>query len=195
VVKDDDLAAQSIAKIQKSMVRITAEGSDLLVARGVIIDSKGTVLTDRAAITGSGMDKFQAILPSGDRVAAVVRADAATTSALAILDLTAGTTTAFAPASIADPAKLVLGQSVIRIGGKGADTVGSGVVATLPGSDTPSMIAASVTSTTPGSALITIFGEIIGIATGSSMAAGAEFYTLATVPLAATSSSKTETSS
>jgi hypothetical protein len=36
VVKDDDLAAQSIAKVQKSMIRITITGSDLLVARGVI---------------------------------------------------------------------------------------------------------------------------------------------------------------
>src|SRR6185295_4552852 len=39
VVKDDDLTAQSIASVQKAMVRIVdAKNPDTLLARGVIID-------------------------------------------------------------------------------------------------------------------------------------------------------------
>ncbi|TSC69610.1 MAG: hypothetical protein G01um101456_97 [Parcubacteria group bacterium Gr01-1014_56] len=193
VVKDDDLAAQSIAKVQKSMVRITLPGSDFLVARGVIIAADGTTLTDRSALEASLGSSFEAILSSGERVAATPRSGAATSSAILILDLAVGTSTGFAPATLADSKKLVLGQSVIRIGGKGADTVGAGVVATLPGRDTPEFIAASVSSATPGSVLITIFGDIIGLATGQSMIEGSEFYSIPVVVAPATQ--KPETSS
>src|SRR6185295_199578 len=49
VVKDDDLAAQSIASVRKSIIRIVAKGSDQLVARGVITNAKGAAITDQAA--------------------------------------------------------------------------------------------------------------------------------------------------
>jgi hypothetical protein len=183
VVKDDDLAAQSIAKVQKSMVRITAAGSDLLLSRGVLIDSQGTVLADQGAIAASGAKGFEAILPGGDRVAATLQSSA-TTSSLAVLSVAVGTTTGWTPAAIADPKKLSLGQSVIRIGGKGADSVASGVVATLPGADNPNLIQASVASNTPGGLLMTLFGEVIGLSTSDSLAQGDEFYTLAAPPSA-----------
>jgi S1-C subfamily serine protease len=93
-----------------------------------------------------------------------------------------GTTTGWNAAPIADSKEISIGSSVIRIGGKGADTVGSGVVATLPNTESPELIAASVESATPGSVLMTIFGEVIGISTGASIAEGTEFYTVASVP-------------
>lgn len=182
VVKDDDLAAQSIAKVLKGVVRITLPGGDLLLARGVIVDSKGTVLTDRAALVGAKGDKFEAILPSGERVAATIRASAGTTSPVAVVDLAVGTTTGWAPVTLADQKKLALGQSVIRIGGKGADAVGSGVIATLPTKENPDMVVSSVTSATPGSLLMTIFGEVIAISTDTSLAVGTEFYTVISQP-------------
>ena len=73
VVKDDDLAAQSIATVQKSLVRITAAGGEFLVARGVLVDNKGTALTDKSALLASGAESFEAILPSGERVGVNVR--------------------------------------------------------------------------------------------------------------------------
>lgn len=181
VVKDDDLAARSIATVQQGMVRITTPGSDLLVARGVIIDAKGLALTDKSALLDSGAKEFEAILATGVRVPAVLK-QTASTSPLAVLELSLGTTTGWVAAPLANQAKLMLGQSVIRIGGKGADTVGSGVVATLPNKENPGSIAASVVSATPGSVLMTIFGEVIGVSTGSSAALGTEFYTIAEMP-------------
>jgi hypothetical protein len=193
VVKDDDLAAQSIATVQKGMVRITTKGGDLLVARGVIIDAKGRALTDKASLMAAGTDSFEAILPTGERVAAVPEASSATTSALVVLNLAVGTTTGWKPVPLADQKKVSLGQSVIRIGGKGADTVGSGVIATLPTAEAPDLIASSVSSATPGSVLMTLFGEVIGLSTTPSLTVGTEFYTAAQVPptstKAATSSS------
>lgn len=180
VVKDDDLAAQSIAKVQKSVVRIVLPGGTQLVSRGVIIDAHGTALADKAALTAANVRSFEALLPGGERVAAVVR-DGNSTSTLAVLDIAVGTSTAFAPAALATPGKLSLGQSVIRIGGIGTDTVATGVVASLP-QDGSGIVEASVTSTTPGSLLMTLFGEVVGLVTTDSANAGGSLYTIAAVP-------------
>jgi hypothetical protein len=194
VVKNDDLTAQSIATVQKSIVRIVAKGGTDLVARGVIIDNKGTALTDRAALDASGADSFDAILSSGEWVPLKVRAvpNASSSPALAVIDIAVGTSTGFAPAVFADPSKLQLGQSVIRIGGKGQDTVAEGVVASLPQKDAPGDLEASVSSATPGSVLISLFGEVLGITTTDSLAQGSDFYTIPALPAAASSTSATK---
>ncbi len=179
VVKDDDLTAQSIATVQKSIVRITAKGGNELLARGVIVNSDGTTLTDSGAILGSDAKAFDAILSDGTRVPATLVSASASTS-LARMNVTFGTSTAAAPAKITDVSKLRLGQSIIRIGGKGTDVVGEGVIASLPGSS--SVIEASVTSATPGSVLITLFGEIIGITTADSLDEGSDYYTIPVIP-------------
>ena len=182
VVKDDDLAAQSIATVRKGVIRIVEKGSDSLVARGIIVSKNGVALTDRAALMGAGANSsFEAILPSGDRVPLTVRAGSATTTPFATLDLVLGTTSGeIIPVTMANVSKLSLGQSVIRIGGNGADTVGVGVVASLP---TPkqgesTIVEASVGSATLGSVLITIFGQVIGLITEEGAAAGSDFYTV-----------------
>lgn len=183
VVKDDDLTAQSIAAVQKSIVRITVKGGDELVARGIVVDSKGTALTDSAALAASGATSFEAILSDGTRVPISSVSDA-TSSSIAVVVVSAGTSTAVAPATLGDSSKLQLGQGVIRIGGKGVDTVGEGVIATLPSSENPHLVEASVTSATPGSLIMNIFGEVIGIATTDSLSQGADYYTIATIPVA-----------
>jgi hypothetical protein len=194
VVKDDDLAAQSIAGMQKSLVRIVSKGGNILISRGVIVTAQGTAFADREALTDSGYRQFEAILPDGRRYPAALRAGAKG-QALAVLDISVGTSTGFTPAPIADESKVQLGQTVIRIGGIGQDTVGTGVVASLPGAAGqgadahPGLIEASVSSATPGSILMTIFGEAIGIATGQADAAGQSYYSILTQSLLAPPSS------
>jgi hypothetical protein len=177
VVKDDDLVAQSIAALQKSVIRITARGDDALIARGVIIDKSGTAITDRRALVDSGATSFDAIMPGGERVALTMSKADATSSPIETVIVAVGTSTDFAPAPMADRSKLQLGQSVLRIGGTGTNVVGEGVIAMLP-SSTSGSIEASVTSVTPGSVLATIFGEVIGISTSNSPASS-DLYTLA----------------
>lgn len=185
VVKDDDLAAQSIATVQKAIVRVGTAGSDTMLARGVIVGSSGIVLTDRAALAAADRQPLEVVLASGEHVAAVLRNDE-TNAPVAVLDLIGNPLPALTAAPIADPLKLALGQSVIRVGGQGADTVGSGVIATVPqsGSDT---VLTNVTSTTPGSLIMTLFGEVIGITTASSLAQDSNSYTLITLPAAPSS--------
>lgn len=175
VVRDDDLAAQSIAKVRTSLVRIVAKGSDLLISRGVLVSSPGVAIADREALAASGVRQFEAIL-DGTRYPASLR-QAHKGQALAVVDISLGTTTGIEPAPLADLSKVQLGQSVIRIGGGGTDTVGTGVVASLPDAH-PQLIEASVSSATAGSVLITLFGEIVGITTGASRASGSSFYTV-----------------
>ncbi len=178
VVKDDDLTAQSIASVQKSIIRVFAKGSDDLLARGVIVDSKGGALTDRAALNASAAVSFEALLPNGKRVPLTIsNANAKATTSLVLVDLAVGTSTSLSAASFADVSKLHLGQSVMRIGGKGQDTVGGGVIASLPDpTDKNAVIEASVPSSTAGSVLITLFGEIVGITTAESLLQGSDFY-------------------
>lgn len=177
VVKDDDLTAQSIASVQKGIVRIVKAGGKDLVARGVIIKADGTALSDAGALDASGTSSYEAILASGARVA-VTSISSSTSSPVATLSLAVGTSTGFAPAALGDAAGLKLGQTVIRIGGAGADTVGSGVVASLPLNDDglQTLVEASVSSATPGSLLITLFGQVVGITTGVSSLTGNDFY-------------------
>lgn len=182
VVKDDDAVAKSIALAQKGMVRIVSvNDKDTLLARGIIVDQKGIVLSDRKILESSGTLQFMAYLPDGSLVPAEMRVPFAT-STVAILDLKLSTTTApFTPIAFADLTKLKLGQSVIRIGGSGGDTIDVGVVAKLPSAMSGAhkdLIEASVVSSTPGSVLLTIFGEAIGIVTSDSAAQGSDFYTL-----------------
>ena len=178
VVKNDDLVTQSIASVQKSIVRIVDKNApDMLVARGVIVDAKGLVLTDRGSLDPSL--HYLAILQDGSHVPVSLQ-DMATSSPVAIVSLELGTSTpALTAAVLADTTKLALGQTVIRIGGPGGDSVGEGVIATLPdGSSGSNTIEATVSSATPGSVLTTLFGEVIGIVTTDSISQGSDFYSM-----------------
>lgn len=176
VVKEDDLAADSIAAAQKAVIRIVSRNApEVLLARGVIISPDGTAVTDRAALASAGVRTLEAILYSGERVPLAVRAG---TSSVAFLDV-AVTPDGFSAATVADHSKVKLGQSVIRIGGSGADTVGMGVIAALPHNG---VIEASVPSATAGSILITLFGEVVGIRTSASQALGSDYYSIPTSP-------------
>lgn len=182
VVKDDDAVANAIAQAQAGMVRIvSANDKDTLLARGIAINAQGTVISDRGSLEPMGTLNFMAYLPDGTLVPAKMRQPSAT-STLAVLDLTLATSSALTPIAIADASKLKLGQTVIRIGGNGGDTVGTGVIAKLPqtmSSAHRDLIEASVVSNTPGSVLLDLFGEVVGITTSDSAGSGSDFYTLA----------------
>lgn len=194
VVKDDDLTAQSIAAVQKSIVHIVGKGDNQLIARGVIISSKGDAITDAGALDASAFTDFEAIMPGGERVAVTLPKAHGTSTPLIVVSLAVGTSTDFAPASIADSNKLELGQSVIRIGGTGTDIVGAGIVAALPAPGS-SEIEASVGSSVPGSLIMTLFGDVIGLATTQSLSDGSDFYTLATPVMTTSTSTATKATS
>ena len=178
VVKDDDLAAQSIAAVQKSIIRITAKGGDELIARGVVVGNT-TAITDKETLENSGAVEFEAILSTGERVSLALRATKATSTPFAVVTIL-GTSTGFAASPLADVSKLRLGQSVLRISGKGVDSVGEGVIAMLPGS--VGLIESSVQSSIPGSVLVTRFGEVVGLTTALSLETSSAQYSIISIP-------------
>ena len=181
VVQQDELVPQSIAAVQKSVIRVVREGEGDTIARGVIVGAQGLAVTDRAALAGAGNVDLEAILYSGERVPLRVQ-DSNDTSATVIVQLELGTSTGFEPAKLADSSKLTLGQSVLRISGAGADTVGEGVIAALPlDSGVLKAVQASVVSATPGAVLLTIFGEVIGISTPT-LSPNNDIYTILVLP-------------
>lgn len=178
VVQSDDLAAQSIAGVQKSIIRLVASSSpDLLVARGLIVAANGTAITDRGSLDPNA--DYIAILADGTKVPATLTKEAST-SPVAYLKLALATSTAVSAATLADESKLQLGQTVIRIGGTGSDTVGQGVIASLQKDKDGVLryLESTVTSATPGSVLINLFGEVVGIITTDAQAQGTDYYSI-----------------
>lgn len=177
VVKDDDLAADSIVKVQAATVRLVEKGGpeSSAFARGIIVDASGVVVTDRAS-TDPNLGA-EVILPSGVRFSVKPRPPVAGESLRFYdINMTGTSTPKLTALPLADMSKLRLGQSVIRIGGRTRDSVAQGVVSSLPQSG-QSLIESTAESVTPGSLLVTIFGELVGITTGESQAQGATSYT------------------
>lgn len=174
VVKEENLAADTIAKAQDSIVKIVERDAPVtsFYARGVLISEKGEIATDRSVIDPNlGSD---VIFPSGLRFPIKFRTGTPGDSVMiADPDFTGTTTPKFSHLSLADMSKLRLGQSVIRIGGKDRDAVATGVVSSIT---TSSFIETNVSSTVPGSILVNLFGEIVGITTGKSLSQGNVFY-------------------
>lgn len=185
VVKEDDLITGSIEKNGRSLVRIrragegTSEaGAEAFVGLGVILPG-GIIATD-ASLLAPGAS-YVARLDDGMSIA-LKRLDTPKGFSTALLAVSADASTsaqsiAARAATFADMGALKLGQTVITLSGRERTTVGIGIVAGLeynlpPGvSDPKEEEVLSVIGTTisgqesaPGSPLINIFGELVGIA-------------------------------
>src|SRR3989338_2336359 len=194
VVKEDDLITASIAKNAKSIVRIkkpvlleSGEIAERVVGLGVMLDAKGLIATDAGILNTA--EKFTAITEDG--TVFPLRVDSLNSSystGLATL-LEGGTTKgyAFTPVTLGDPKSLKLGQSVLSLSGVTRQSVSTGIVGSLiTESGTATSTAAApvlfvdtsiIGSVTPGSPLINIFGEVIGISTEHSRARGSSLFT------------------
>lgn len=187
VVKDEDLIAQTIATVQKSIIKIVARGSEEVLARGVMI-SRSTALTDKAALESAGVIEFDAMLQNGTRVPLVVQIGQGTTTPFLLVTLPSTSTSTILPLPLSDVSKVHLGQSVLRISGKSVDNVGEGVVAMLP--QTTGLIEASVNATTQGSVLVTQFGELVGMTTSASLTQSSDMYSIVILPKVVSSEPK-----
>jgi hypothetical protein len=165
-------ASDAIAKIQKSVIRIMVQGDTAgkLVARGLII-GKDSAITDAASLT-PGL-RYEAILHDGS-IVPIALPKAASSSALAIIELKAATTTLIA-ATIAGTDQLQLGAEVVRIGGYGEGAAALGIIAEHSDGN---IIQADVPSAVPGSVLIDMKGSVIGMTTTDSLLLGQTYYTL-----------------
>ncbi len=174
VVKEDDLVTQSITDSFKKIARIheTAATTSPIIALGAVVGA-GTIVTDLSQVAGEhavsiGNDDFRFVVTTKIPDAGI-----------AFMAAT-GTSPTVTPFKTVTSDSLKLGQTVIGLFGARSDRVGlsqlagfSELAALGKGSDAVSIHALTTpldATLTPGTPLITIFGELAGVSTAVSRA-------------------------
>ena len=158
IVKDDQAIVDAIAKASKSVVRLVAGGNT--VALGAIISSGGSI----AAVVEPNARITHARLEGGNSVAVnEVSRDADTGLTLFQAEQSADPRSArvYAPAALAGPATVKLGQSVIAIGGRETPMVATGIISSIR----EGRIATNIKDTDFDSRgiLVNLLGEVVGM--------------------------------
>lgn len=176
VVKEDDLITKSVEESFSKVARIY-EGTSTstpIVALGAVIGN-GTVITDSAMVSA------EHTVVIGDSVFLFKVSAKIPEVGIAIMTAT-GTSPSVAAFRSVDAGSLKLGQTLIGLYGARSDRVsisvlsGTGDLATL-GAESAALTVRSLETSidatlTPGTPLITIFGELVGISTAVSRADG-----------------------
>jgi S1-C subfamily serine protease len=173
--------------IKKSTVQIEEYGvADSVSGLGVIINSRGTVMTDKSNV--AGLNSPAIVYSDGTSYRAAV-VESQLNGDLVFLDplisAQQASSTSFTPVSIASFPKL--GETAASLGGTGMNALGIGIVdeiVTSGASSTPFAVSATIDSskTLPGSPLFDISGNFIGLRTSSLYAASStQFYLAAPV--------------
>ena len=173
--------------VARSIVKLYEYGKQTSVSGlGIVVNSRGTVITDKSVIAGLNNDGVT--YPNGKSYRAVV-IQLQTNGDLVFLDpvvsASNATSTIFVPASIGTFPKL--GETVASLGDSNADMLGVGVVdqiITTGASSTPTAISTTIDSSKvlTGSPLFDLSGAVVGIQTSSlSSKSGVEFYPITPV--------------
>jgi hypothetical protein len=183
VVKETDLMSQAVQKVSPSIVRIynNSEDNPVFLGIGVVLDTKGSVVTDSDALANSD---YTVAMPDGTRVRMFVNGRDED-NGFAFLQPATSTEAApiWKPAAIASD-RSVLGSTVVGIAGKS-------IVRILPGVVT-AMLADTVIDTNipsesilPGSIIINMDGNVIGVSTGAARASSSSGFVSAVLLLPA----------
>ena len=173
VVKEDDLITDSIEKNRGALVRIIARtdstsGASSVVGIGALVDAGGIVATARNIFSEGST--YTALDPAGNELSIqVLNLDS--TSSVALFQLLKKDTK-FQTATIPSPLSVKLGQTVLALGGEERAEVATGIVSGLEqagniATGTIMFIDSNIDAAgiLPGSPLLNIFGETIGIRT------------------------------
>lgn len=177
VVRESDLVSQAVDKVSSSIVRIytTSVENPAFVAMGVVLDSKGSIVTDSGALDGAD---FMVALSDGTRVRMFVSGrDKVSGFAFLQPATTTESSIVWKPASLASN-RAVLGSTVVAIAGKSVARIVPGVVTSMP-QDTVIDTNVSGDSILAGSPIINTDGNIIGISTSAARFSAASAFTSA----------------
>lgn len=181
VVKETDLMSQAVQKVSPSIVRIynNSEDNPVFLGIGVVLDTKGSVVTDSDALANSD---YTVAMPDGARIRMFVNARD-DDSGFAFLQPATSTEAAPAwkPAAIASD-RTVLGSAVVGIAGKSIVRILPGVVTAML-EDTVIDTNIPAESILPGSIIINMDGNIIGVSTGAARASSSSGFVSAVLLL------------
>lgn len=174
VVKEEDLLVDAIKKNSKSLVRIYQSsnqgGQPSIVALGIVIASKGIILSDKRVIVPD--HTYTASFSDGNTLPLnVLGLDDKNDNIY--LQALSGPGYTFSPVNIADSDNVQLGQTVIALGGPLKNQVAIGRVTVLdtkdPAPNTSTRPVALITTDSPlkdglpGTLLINLSGQLVGI--------------------------------
>jgi microcompartment protein CcmK/EutM len=172
VVKQSDEIASAVQKSLPSTVRLYSDDGTTFLGMGVVLDSSGTIVTDLAALAGSG--RVSVVTSSGVSSHAVVttRNTADGTAFMTVATSSATSTpTLWSPIAIASTGA-ALGETVILLAGESSPWVGSGLVSSIQ--NAPDGLLPLVKTDISGdnviygSPLIDTSGTLVGISTQAS---------------------------
>lgn len=146
VVKEEDLVIDAINKNSRSLARISEnlpQGEKKLISIGAVISSNGTILTDKSAISVQG--SYTAEFFDGRTFPVKIITGSETTNAifLSVLKGSEKPEYVFYPTIIANSDVVLLGQTVISLGGVEKNTVAIGRITGLVGKSAASSAATS----------------------------------------------------
>ena len=182
VVNQEDLTVEAVAKSSKSFVRIY--GFDrfknrFFVGVGVVVDATGKIIT--SSFVGEASESLEADYQG--KIITVNKSEESSGRIAVLVPVDVGET-AFTHASFGDSQSLKLAQSVIVLSGKESNIVATGIITGLVTAagdvntedvsaetvplEVLTKIDTSVPSTgiSPGSILMNLKGEIVGISAG-----------------------------
>lgn len=165
VVKETDLISQAVERIEPSVVRIYNNSTEnpAFLALGIVIDSKGAIVTDSDALGGSD---YTAVLSDGAKVRVFVNARDKASGFAFLLPATTTESVTWKPAAIAST-RVVLGASIVGIAGRTVERILPGIVTSMP---KEAIIDTNIpeASILPGSPIINTDGNVVGVSTGAS---------------------------
>lgn len=166
VVREGDLISEAITKVAPAVVRIyrvQSRDSRTFMGLGVITDDQGTVMTGNIL---NPKDRYTVALSDGTEVATdEISSQSSLQGILKIKPIEGMDVTTFTHVSFAPYDTVLLGETVVALGGEKSLTVSAGIVAELLSSGEGSLVRAGVSGGTisPGSPLIDVTGNVVGI--------------------------------
>jgi hypothetical protein len=171
VINEEDLVLSSIEKNTKSLVRIKtkgADGVDIVSGIGLVVSDKGDIVFDSRSYNSNAA--HFAVFADGRSFSAE---NVYTDSSNGLIFIRLSTTghpkeeLVFTPVIFGNASALKLGQTVIEISGRESNSVNIGRVAELKLAEDKSLkkIVSNirVVSSLPGSPLLNLAGEIVGL--------------------------------
>lgn len=162
-IPQEDQTAAAVLAVEST----TPTDRLVFVSRATVLQGD-TIIMDASSVTES--DVYVVLNGAGERVPAVIQSN---NNGVAILTTSIGT-----PTVLGDTSSLTRGQSVIVLSGIDRLRITTGIISDMVINDTGlEVLEIDKAINTPGSMLINMDGEVIGISTGASRVNGATWFT------------------
>ncbi len=176
VINEEDRVLDSISKNEKSIVRLKttgADGSEVVTGMGVVVSSDGTVMAQEKSY--SSLSAFSIVFFDGKSLS-IRKVHIDSKNGLVFLkpDVPINEKYAFYPATLGDSNLLKIGQTVVALSGKDSNAVSIGRIKQLSIDSSKSLeniiTDIAFTKNFPGSPIISLSGEVVGIESPTSSA-------------------------